>query len=161
MIFLIIYPAGDHVKFGFPMAGFTTILNWGLLDWRNGYDKANDYANSLSTVKWSLDFFIKAHVAPNELYGQTGDGYQDHSFWGRPEDWPNGPRQSWKITQQQPGSELAGETAAALASGYLVFREEDPTYANTLLQHARELYNFAKTYRGDYTNAIPARDFYK
>jgi endoglucanase len=154
------FDAGDHVKFGFPMAGFTTLLNWGLLTFRQGYVTAGELNNGLDTVKWSLDYFIKAHVAPNELYGQSGDGHQDHSFWGRPEDWPQGPRQSWKITQQQPGSELAGETAAAMASGYLVFRDVNATYAATLLTHARQLYDFAKNFRGDYTGAIPAGDFY-
>jgi hypothetical protein len=142
------------------MASFTTLLNWGLLTFREGYVAAGELQNGLKTVQWSLDYFIKAHVAPNELYGQSGDGHQDHSFWGRPEDWPQGARQSWKITQQQPGSELAGETAAAMASGYLVFKDFNRTYADILLTHARQLYNFAKTYRGDYTDAIPARDFY-
>jgi len=47
-----------------------------------------------------------------------------------------------------------------LASGYLVFREVNQTYANELLAHARQLYDFAKNFRGDYVNAIPARDFY-
>lgn len=154
------FDAGDHVKFGFPMAAFTTILNWGLIDFQAGYESAMELENGREAVKWSLDYFVKAHVAPNELYGQTADGNQDHGFWGRPEDWPQGPRQSWKITQQQPGSELAGETAAALASGYLVFKDSNPTYAATLLTHATQLYDFAKNYRGTYVDAIPARDFY-
>lgn len=37
-------------------------------------------------MKWASDYFIKAHVSPNKLYGQVGDGYADHSYWGRPED---------------------------------------------------------------------------
>lgn len=37
-------------------------------------------------VKWASDYFIKAHVAPNKLYGQVGDGNADHSYWGRPEE---------------------------------------------------------------------------
>ncbi len=43
-------------------------------------------ANAQNMVKWASDYFIKAHVAPNKLYGQVGDGYADHSYWGRPED---------------------------------------------------------------------------
>ncbi len=62
------------------MAGFTTLLNWGLLTFRQGYVTAGELNNGLDTVKWSLDYFIKAHVAPNELYGQSGDGNQDHRF---------------------------------------------------------------------------------
>jgi len=99
-------------------------------------------------------------VSPNELYGQTGEGGPDHGYWGRPEDWHLGPRRSFKITTTQPGSDLAGETAAAFASGYLVFRDSDPTYANVLLSHARQLYDFANNYRGKYTDAIPAGGFY-
>jgi hypothetical protein len=37
-------------------------------------------------VKWASDYFIKAHVAPNKFYGQVGDAYADHSYWGRPEE---------------------------------------------------------------------------
>jgi hypothetical protein len=56
---------------------------------------------------------------------------------------------------------LAGETAAALASGYLVFKDTDSAYAETLLAHAKELYTFANEYRGTYTGAIPAGGFYE
>jgi len=37
-------------------------------------------------VKWASDYFIKAHVAPNVLYGQVADANVDHSYWGRPEE---------------------------------------------------------------------------
>jgi len=30
--------AGDHVKFGFPMAFSITALNWGYLEYKDGYD---------------------------------------------------------------------------------------------------------------------------
>jgi len=29
------YDAGDHVKFGFPMASSATMLAWGLLEYRD------------------------------------------------------------------------------------------------------------------------------
>jgi len=69
-------------------------------------------------------------------------------------------RPSFKITQQSPGSDLAGETAAALAAGAMVFREEDPDFADLCLDHAKQLYEFAETYQGKYTDAIPAENFY-
>ncbi|NJM81019.1 MAG: hypothetical protein HC854_17975 [Flavobacterium sp.] len=34
------YDAGDHVKFGFPMAYSATILGWGALDFKDGYVKS-------------------------------------------------------------------------------------------------------------------------
>src|ERR687897_849915 len=31
------YDAGDHVKFGLPMAASATMLAWGIVDYRNAY----------------------------------------------------------------------------------------------------------------------------
>src|SRR6478735_3275313 len=63
-------------------------------------------------------------------------------------------RPAYKITTACPGSDLAGETAAALAAASIAFRPTDATYANTLLTHARQLYSFADTYRGKYSDCI-------
>jgi endoglucanase len=41
-----------------------------------------------------------------------------------------------------------------------VFKDEDPAYAAKLIDHAKRLYNFAESYRGKYTDHIPANDFY-
>lgn len=60
------------------------------------------------------------------------------------------------------GSDLAGDTAAALASASILFKTVDPAYSNTLLTHAQQLFNFADTYRGTYSSSIPnAANFYK
>ena len=60
-----------------------------------------------------------------------------------------------------PGSDLAGETSAALAATSMAFKDSNPTYAATLLQHAKELYTFAKTNQGAYSSSIPdAQNFY-
>jgi endoglucanase len=153
--------AGDHVKFGFPFAYFTTVINWGLIDYLEGYRSAGQVEYALDAMRWSLDYFIKAHPEPNVFYGQTGDGGVDHGYWGRPEDWDKGPRPSFKITEGVPGSDLAGEASASFASGYLVFKDVEPAYAATLLEHATQLYDFANKFRGIYTDAIPANGFYK
>jgi hypothetical protein len=42
------------------------------------------------------------------------------------------------------------EVAAALAAGYLLFRESDAAYAAKLLQHARQLQAFGEECPGDY-----------
>jgi len=69
-------------------------------------------------------------------------------------------RPAAKITTALPGSDLAGETAAALAAGYLLFRETDSTYAFRLLDNARRLYDFAYNYRGLYSTSIPDAGLY-
>ena len=54
---------------------------------------------------------------------QVGNGEIDHGYWGRPEDMHMS-RPAYKITAGRPGSDVAGNTAAALAVGSLVFRDK-------------------------------------
>ncbi len=147
------YDAGDHVKFGFPMASSTTLLAWGLVEYRDAYAASGQLAPALENLKWATDYFLKAHTAPNELWGQVGQGSVDHAWWGPAEVMPMA-RPSYKIDATCPGSDLAGETAAALAAASLVFQPTDPTYATTLRTHAVQLYTFADSYRGKYSDCI-------
>ncbi len=154
------FDAGDHVKFGFPMAASTTLLAWGAVEYRSAYQSSGQLTHLLNNLRFVNDYFIKAHVAPNELYGQVGKGGDDHAWWG-PAEVMQMARPAYKITAACPGSDLAGETAAAMAASSIVFRPTDPTYANTLLTHAEQLYNFADTYRGKYSDCITdAQAFY-
>jgi endoglucanase len=154
------FDAGDHVKFGLPMAYTATMLAWGIVEYRSAYVSTGQLETALDQLKWATDYFIKAHPAPNELYGQIGLGDEDHRWWG-PAEVMQMPRPSFKITSACPGSDLAGETAAAMAAASLAFRPTNPTYANTLLTHARQLYTFADTFRGRYSECITdAAKFY-
>jgi hypothetical protein len=51
----------------------------------------------------------------------VADPYVDHSYWGRPEDMTMY-RPAYKLSPEAPGSDIVGETAAALAAGSVVFR---------------------------------------
>ena len=50
---------------------------------------------------------------------------------------------------------MAGETAAALAAGYLAFRDVDADFADLCLSHAQDLFDFAVEYPGKYSDVIP------
>ncbi len=155
------YDAGDHVKFGLPMAATATFLAWGMVEYRQAYANSGQLPYALDNLKWVTDYFIKAHTAPNELYGQVGGGDIDHAWWG-PAEAMQMARPSYKITASCPGSDLAGETAAALAAASIVFQPTDATYAATLRTHAQQLYSFADTYRGKYSDCITdAANFYR
>ena len=111
------------------------------------------------------------------MIGQIGDGYADHEVWDSPENLGDMDRPAFSITADGPGSDLAGETAAALASSSIWFRlQGDHDYANLCLQHAKTLFDFADKYRGlrrkvshyifmfhlgKYTDTIPAGGFYE
>lgn len=68
-----------------------------------------------------------------------GDGNTDHYCWQRPEDMTTS-RQAYKIDPSKPGSDLAGETAAAMAAASIVFRASNPSYSHTLLNHAYQVF---------------------
>ncbi|WP_328911816.1 MULTISPECIES: glycoside hydrolase family 9 protein [unclassified Streptomyces] len=153
------HDAGDEVKFGFPMAFSMTMLGWGGIDESSGYTKSGQNTYLMRNLRWGDDWLLKAHPSANVLYGQVGDGGTDHAFWGPPEANPE-PRPSFKIDASCPGSDLAGEAAAALASSSMVFKSSDAAYAATLLTNAKQLYTFADTYRGTYDKCITAAQGY-
>lgn len=67
-----------------------------------------------------------------------GDGDSDHYCWERPEDMTT-PRTAYKISPDRPGSDLAGETAAAMAAASMAFRDYDSKYSQLLLLHAKQV----------------------
>jgi endoglucanase len=155
------FDAGDHVKFGLPMAFTTTMLAWGAVQNRDAYAASGQLPFLLNNLRVPNDYFVKAHPAPNVLYGQVGNGDADHKWWGPAEVLPMA-RPAYKIDSSCGGSELAGETAAAMAASSMVFRPSDPAYADKLLTHARQLYTFADTVRRSYHECITdAAAYYK
>lgn len=70
-------------------------------------------------------------------------------------------RPAYKIDAGCPGSDLAGGTAAALASASIIFKPTDSSYSEKLLAHAKQLYDFADRYRGKYSDCITdAQQYY-
>ncbi|GAB2288236.1 hypothetical protein Dimus_022577 [Dionaea muscipula] len=153
------YDAGDNVKFGFPMAYTITILAWGVVEYSSHFNGKNQLEYVLDTIKWGTDYFIKAHHQPNLLYAAVGDGESDHRCWERPEDMTT-PRTVFWIDEQHPGSDLAGETAAALAAASIAFADVEPDYSAELVSHAEQLFDFATNYQGKYSDSIPAVNKY-
>ncbi|XP_077219614.1 endoglucanase 13-like [Tasmannia lanceolata] len=107
------------------------------------------------SVKWRGD----SGLEDGFLQG-VGDGDSDHYCWERAEDMTT-PRTAYKIDPNQPGSDLAGETAAAMAAASVAFHPYNSTYSQLLLLHAKQLFSFADTFRGPYDDSITvARKYY-
>ena len=138
-----------------------TQLAWGAVTFQAGYEAAGQIDNMRKCLAWATDYFIAAHTGPKEFYGQVGDGDADHAFWGRPEDMTMA-RPAFKIDASSPGSDLAGETAAALAASSMFYANiGEAAMATEALDHAKELFTFADENRGVYVDSIPAGNFYK
>ncbi|KAJ9696553.1 hypothetical protein PVL29_008663 [Vitis rotundifolia] len=145
------YDAGDNVKFGFPMAFTTTMLSWSVIEF--GGLMKGELQHAKEAIRWATDYLLKATVHPDTIYVQVGEANQDHACWERPEDMDT-PRSVFKIDRNTPGSDVAAETAAALAAASVVFRRSDPTYSKLLVRRAIRVFQFADRYRGAYSNGL-------
>lgn len=77
---------------------------------------------------------------------QVGNAKVDHASWSRPEDWTRD-RPIYTISPDRPGSELAAETAAALASTSILLKRSHRSLSTKALRHAKILYKFAQKYK--------------
>ena len=157
------FDAGDHVKFGQPMAASVNMLAWGGVEYTKAYQQSGQFDELLDAVKWGTDYFLKAHETRNgktsKFWVQVGEGgYQnDHGYWGAPETVEaNTTRRAFAIDPNNPGSDVAASTSSALAAASMLFRGVDNQYADKLLKNAQQLYEFAETYQGKYSDSVSA-----
>lgn len=91
---------------------------------------------------------------------KVGDPGVDHACWERPEVMTER-RPLTQVNESFPGTDIAAETAAAMASASLVFKKVNSTYSKLLLKHAQQLFTFADQYRGSYSMSVPkVQNFY-
>jgi len=149
------FDAGDHVKFNLPMSYSATMLNWGILEFKDAYIKTDKLNYAKDQVKYALDYFLQAYdeganpdsAQDDKVYYQVGDPGADHAFWGPPELMTMN-RPTYTCDSSNKCSEVAASMAAALASGSIVFKD-DATYSNKLLDKAKKIYKFAQEYKGN------------
>lgn len=141
--------AGDAIKFTHPMSYAAAQLGWAVYEYRDAFEKSGQLDDILDEIKWATDFFIKANPSPDLLYYMCGYEESDHSVWIPDEllDYKTD-RKSFKVDPSTPGSDVAGSTAAALAIASIIFEKTNPTYAETCLTHAKQLFAFGDKYRG-------------
>ncbi|KAL2497535.1 Endoglucanase 3 [Abeliophyllum distichum] len=146
------YDAGDNLKFNFPMSFTTTMLSWATLEY--GKKMGPQLQSARIAIRWATDYLVKCATAtPGRLYVGVGDPSADHRCWERPEDMDT-VRSVYSVSPSNPGSDVAGETAAALAAASMVFRKVDPAYSKLLLRTAKNVMQFAIQYRGSYSDSL-------
>lgn len=60
------------------------------------------------------------------------------------------PRNVYRVTAQNPGSDVAAETAAALAAASIVFKNCDPAYSAKLLHAATKVYKITSKFHSSF-----------
>jgi hypothetical protein len=140
------FDAGDHLKFTITNAYTASVLAWGLLQYGDtvkkiGLDK--EYRNNL---KWGLDYVAACDLG-DKVIGTIGDDAFDHVWYGSPEVYLR--KFNLKTgSETRPYDEITccttvAEMSAALAGGYLVFKDTDPETAENYLKHAKSLFKLA------------------
>jgi endoglucanase len=132
-----------------------------------GQPGANRIPDILDEARWGLDWMLKLHPAPDQLYHQVADD-RDHKGWRLPQnetvDYGWGPG-SYRVVYFADGrpqglreyksksngvANLAGRYAAAMALGYQIWKGDPRSadYAARLLLAGREVYALGKAREG-------------
>ena len=127
-------------------------------------------------AKFGTDWLLKMwNDSTKTMYYQVGIGagnaktISDHDIWRLPQadDTYGGTSSLYRYIRNRPvfragapgaliSPNIAGRDAAAFAECYQVFRVSDPTYADTCLQDAEDVYGLANTaWTGNLLTAIP------
>jgi len=132
-----------------------------------GQPVPNGTPDVLDEARWGLDWMLRLHPAPDQLYHMVADD-RDHSGWRLPQNdtsdygWGPGsyrvvyfatgrPQGSGKFQSESTGmANLAGRYAAAMALAYQIWKD-DPrrrALAERCLQAGKEVYGLGKAYEG-------------
>lgn len=132
-----------------------------------GQPRANGIADVLDEARWGLDWMLRLHPAPDQLYHQVADD-RDHRGWRLPQNeivdygWGAGSYRVVYFADGQPQglrefksastgiANLAGRYAAAMALGYQLWKNDPQLreYSATLLRAGREVYAMGKAKEG-------------
>ncbi len=154
------FDAGDHFKFTLTNAYSASIMAWGYLEYKDAVDKAGLGEVYRNNVQWGLDYVMKCD-RDGKVIGTIGDfegGSTDHNIWCSAEvylrkhhlnggDW------------NRPYDEIADSCtialcAAALAQGYMIFRDSQPDKAEAYLKQAKKYFDTADKIRDNENGAM-------
>lgn len=130
-----------------------------------GHPKPNGIPDVLDEAKWGLDWLVKMNPEKDVMYNQLADD-RDHAGMRLPNkdvivynpNWGLG-RPVYRVTGQPQGlfkyknrttgvASTAGKYASAFALGSQVLANYYPTFAENLLQKAKDAYEYGKRFPG-------------
>ncbi|KAI3718381.1 hypothetical protein L6452_19249 [Arctium lappa] len=128
------------------------MLAWSVIEFGEMMPK-DELRNTLVAIRWSADYLYTTASQLYRIVVQVGDPIKDHNCWERPEDMDTN-RTVYMLQATNPASEVAGETAAALAATSIAFRSIDPVYSDKVLKAASGAFDYADTNQGSYSENV-------
>lgn len=174
------FDAGDHIKFGLPGAYSAGLMGWAYYENRDAFITSDSQNKMEQQLRYFGDYLLKLHPTSTTFVWQVAEGADDfgtgsnsHGYMGSPENDPtarptmifdlnasignpgmtnpiNYKSESILLHNNAAVSDVASQSAAALALMYLNFNDSDRSYANDCLTTARSMYNLAKAKLGNY-----------
>jgi len=168
------HDAGDLLKYLLTSGNATAqLLLAGLLDPSSsgdqfdarGHPGANGVPDLADEAHWGLDWMLKLHPAPDQLYHQVADD-RDHIGWRLPQNeiadygWGKGGARVVYFADGQPQGlqeyksastglgNLAGRYAAAMALAWQTWHRTQPAFAERCLKAGREVYELGRAREG-------------
>lgn len=151
------FDAGNFIKATFPLCWVVTQLSWGAMMFGSGYDTAGQTAYLDETLRVALDWLIESASIEDTMIVLIGT---DDVYWGGDQNIPTN-RPSYKITRQNPGTDVFGSCATAFTTASMLYKGttlplsqtsngtvaslQNETYSQTLLTNAEKLFNLAQT----------------
>ncbi|MCR4795999.1 MAG: glycoside hydrolase family 9 protein [Ruminococcus sp.] len=154
------YDAGDHFKFTLTNAYTAAILAWGYLEYKDAVDKQGLGELYRNNVQWGLDYLMQCDRG-DKIIGTIGDfkgGSTDHNIWCSSEVYLrkhhlNGG--DWKRPYDEiDDSCTMALSAAALAEGYIMFKDTQPDKAKAYLDQAKTYFKTADKIRNNENGAM-------
>ena len=151
------FDAGDHIKFALTNAYTAAVLAWGLIEYKDAVKKAGLYETYLNNLQWGLDYVLGCDKG-DKVVGSIADDAFDHVWWGSAEVYMrkfvlkggSDPRPYDEIDCTSTTAQMA----AALAAGYIVFKDEKPELAANYLKHAESLFKLSDKTRDNTDQGI-------
>ena len=146
------FDAGDHYKFTLTNAYSASVLAWGYLEYKDAVDKAGLGELYRNNIQWGIDYVLNCDRGNGKMIGTIGDS-DDHVVWCSCEVYMRKHKLKFD-DEERPYDEISDSTtlalsAAALAEGYLVFKDDQPAKAKEYLEHAKSLFDYADATRSN------------
>ncbi len=145
------FDAGDHYKFTLTNAYTASVLAWGYIQYKDAVEKAGLGEVYKNNVQWGLDY-VMACDKGDSVVGTIGDA-DDHVVWCSAEVYMRKHKLKFG-DEERPYDEITDATtvalsAAALAEGYIMFKDTDSAKAEEYLKHAKSLFELADKTRSN------------
>ena len=156
------HDAGDHVKFGQPMAYSMAVLGLSYYEFPEVYSELKQRGHLKNITDYAMEYFKRCTVwtdssktSVKAFCYQICDGNDDHAQWSTPESQTGmqSTRNSFSLVadSSNPSTNVISETVSALALNYINFgNSDDYKYAKALYEFARSNTKRAANQVGDF-----------